>query len=88
MAAHAGKYAMRRKALMSVYKFDDNTPITILRFQAQFKINCISNEDPDATSLRFVPIFMKDEPASSLMIRMTPHKDDETTHTLPKRDEW
>lgn len=75
LAARTGKYAKRMETMMKVYKFDDKDPITILRFLAQFKRACDAIGVSKGTALWIMPTFMKDGPAFSLTVRMTPHGD-------------
>lgn len=86
MAACTGKYAMRMKTSMKAYKFDDKDHVTVFRFQVQFKRFCDSNKISGGMALWIMPTFMKDETATSLTVQMTSHKNDGTTHTLPKED--
>lgn len=72
---------------MKVNELVYKDPILVLRFLAQLKKACDSNGVFKGMVLFVLTKYMKDAPASSLKVEITPHKDDETTYRLPKTGE-
>lgn len=68
MAVQTDKHTKRMETLMNVNKFDETDTISILRFLAQLKTACESNEVFRSTALWIKTEFVNVEPLSSLTV--------------------
>lgn len=75
---------MKIKIMMKAYTVDDEDPITILDFLAQFKRACDASGVSEEVAVWIMRTFIKDGPTSSLTAQMASHGDGDSAFLLPK----
>lgn len=78
--ACTSNYAKRMETLIKVCKFNYKGLVAKCCFLAQYKRGCDLNECFESVALCIIPTFIEDGPSSNLSVRMSPRRDEGTTH--------